>query len=89
MKKKYSKPYIFIESFQLDASIATSCSAENKYPIHFGVQTCSAGNEEGETYVDVLGNACTINVSDNKGGDDNDTFCYHGSINPYDLFINS
>ena len=30
MKKTYTKPYLAVESFQLDAAIATSCSEQNK-----------------------------------------------------------
>ena len=92
MKKKYSKPYIFWESFQLDASVATSCSSQNKAPLNFGISNCKSGDDEGEQYVDYLGNACDNDIFVGENGmigDDNDTYCYQGPIDPYSIFINS
>ena len=88
MKKKYSIPMLRLAHHGLAADWKKWWGA-NAIRRAICPEQLDAGDEEGETYVDVLGNACTINVSDNKGGDDNDTFCYHGPINPYDLFINS
>ena len=35
MKKNYTKPYIVVETFQLDAAIADSCSSEGKQALNF------------------------------------------------------
>ena len=45
MKKTYSKPYIAVESFQLDAAIASSCSSTGKMPLHFGQNSCTSFEE--------------------------------------------
>lgn len=85
MKKIYKKPYIVVESFQLDAAIASSCSHSNRLPIHYGENTCTPFEEApGLLY---LGLACATNggydlVSDLDGSDG---FCYHGPIPELDL----
>lgn len=85
MKKKYVKPYIVIESFQLNAAVAASCSSEGKIPINYGEGTCNDMDEAGTGY---FGQACETNVTV-SGGDDNDEFCYHGPIDPYATFLKS
>lgn len=90
MKKEYIKPYLAVESFQLNAAIATACSAEyitgtneKKTAIHYGEDSCTLIEELGISYI---GNACgtdIVNVTDD------DYFCYHGPIDPYAMFIKS
>lgn len=89
MKRKYSKPYLAMESFQLNAAIATSCSSEGKQPIHYGENTCIVGNDSDEQAIEYLGNACKLDIIGKVGGDGNDTLCYHGPFDPYDVFIES
>lgn len=89
MKRNYSKPYLVMESFQLNAAVAASCSSEEKQPIHYGENTCIVGDDPGEQAVEYLGNACELDIVGNVGGDSNDTICYHGPINPYEFFIKS
>lgn len=71
MKKKYVKPVIAVESFQLDAAIAASCSAQGYIPIGYTEDTCSF---EGEYF---NYNNCQVDLT-GPGGDGNDTICYHG-----------
>ena len=72
MKKTYVKPYIAVESFQLDAAIATSCSDSGKYALGHAVNDCK--HESG-----YFGDACSpFDVTDFKGADGNDELCYHG-----------
>lgn len=74
MKKKYVKPYIVVESFQLNAAVASACSKENKYPLNYGMDVCTLDEEEpGLNY---FGPACIHNV--HVEGDGNDLICYHG-----------
>lgn len=79
MKKAYVKPYLAVESFQLDAAIASSCSSENKVPLNYGMNSCTPFEEEpGLLY---FGAACANGGYDviNPGTDDtNSEFCYHG-----------
>ena len=44
MKKEYNKPYIGVESFQLNAAIADACSTMGSRPINHGETTCSFAN---------------------------------------------
>ena len=88
MKKNYSKPYLAVESFQLDAAIASSCSANGKFPLGHGMDTCTSFEEApGLGY---FGLACDKGGNDvvNPGSDNNDTICYHGPIYQ-DMFMNS
>lgn len=89
MKRNYNKPYLVMESFQLNAAIATSCSGEGKQPIHYGENTCTVGDDPGEQAVEYLGNACELDIVGDVGGDANDTVCYHGPFDPYEIFIRS
>lgn len=84
MKKNYTKPYIVVETFQLDAAIAASCSSEGKQPLNFGQNSCTALEEIGVAY---FGTGCDPQVV-KADGTGNDTLCYHGPISP-DLFMNS
>ena len=90
MKKTYSKPYIAVESFQLDAAIASSCSGTGKMPLHFGQNSCTSFEEApGLGY---FGSACAANggydVINPDTDDNNGNFCYHGPMFS-DMFMNS
>jgi len=82
-KKKYTKPYIVMESFQLNAAIAASCSSQNFIPINYGENTCTFDNGEFFNY-----NNCQIDLT-GPGGDGNDTLCYHGPLQASMTFISS
>ena len=89
MKKTYSKPYIAVESFQLDAAIAASCSSSGLIPLGFYQETCA--DEEGPGY---FGDACGRDPNGTDvtapGADSNDRICYHGPIpGVYDMYMNS
>ena len=79
MKKKYIKPYVAVESFQLDAAIAASCSSQNFIPIGRGENNCGfdTPNEEGFTYEFFNYTNCATDLTGPEG-DGNDTVCYHG-----------
>ena len=89
MKREYQKPYLAMESFQLNAAIAASCSSDNKQPIHYGENNCFMGDDPGESFIEYLGNACALDIIGEVGGDPNDTICYQGPIDPYVVFIKS
>lgn len=74
-KKKYTKPVVIVESFQLNAAVASACSTDpNKIVIHYGFDNCTAEEEEpGWGY---FGNQCAYDVA--VEGDGNDEICYHG-----------
>ena len=83
MKREYQKPYLAMESFQLNAAIAASCSSEGKTPINYGVDSCGNG------YFGVyFGSSCEVDVT-NPGGDENDELCYQGLFDPNLVFIQS
>lgn len=83
MKKTYMKPILVIESFQLDAAVAASCSSQGFIPIGHGENTCIAPGgffNYQNCEVDLTG----------VGGDENDTPCYHGPTGAAGLtFISS
>ena len=90
MKKTYSKPYLAVESFQLDAAIASSCSANGKAPLGYSMDTCTLDDNRGvyQPEMGYFGNACRHDV--NVEGDGNDTICYHGPIySASSMFMNS
>lgn len=74
MKKKYTKPFVVVESFQLNAAVAAACSKENKLPLNYGMDTCTWDEEA--PGVNYFGNLCVHDVQ--VEGDGNDTICYHG-----------
>ena len=84
MKKIYTKPYIAMESFQLDAAIAASCTSENKTALNYGMDTCKNYADAASGY---FGNVCTHDVK--VEGDGNDLIFYHGPIPADSLFMNS
>ena len=89
MKRNYTKPYLLVESFQLNAAVATSCSSEGKQPIHYGENSCIVGDDSDEQPMEYLGNACELDIINNVSGDANDTLCYHGPFDPDEIFIMS
>lgn len=79
MKKKYEKPVLIIESFQLDATIAASCSSNNYLPLGYTENDCGI-DEITEGRYQLFGpNQCEFDLV-GSGGDGNDTICYHGPI---------
>lgn len=79
MKKEYQKPYLAVESFQLNAAIAASCTSEGKFPINHGQHDCTLGDNPGEEPDVIFGAACVVDVY-TQSGDGNDGFCYHGPV---------
>ena len=85
MKKNYTKPYIVVETFQLDAAIAASCSADGKQALNYGMDTCDLDKEmPGLNY---FGDKCVHDVK--VEGDGNDLICYHGPVPATSMFMNS
>lgn len=74
MKKVYSKPYIGIDSFQLNAAIATACTTGGGQSINHGESTCSFANGQFYSLVN-----CQIDLT-GPANDGNDTICYHGPL---------
>lgn len=78
MKRAYSKPFLAVESFQLNAAIAGSCS--NDTPINHYATSCGYGViEEGEYWYYFGENNCELDVTgeSSQGGE---TPCYHGPV---------
>lgn len=86
MKKEYRKPYLMVESFQLDAAIATTCTQDGKEPIGWSLDTCNLDAEKGVDF-GYFGNACRHDVR--VEGDNNDLICYHGPIPFESVYLNS
>lgn len=91
MKKLYTKPYLAVESFQLDAAIASSCTGDDKQALGYSLNTCTLEDDKGTQEfigLNYFGNACVHNVQ--VEGDGNDQICYHGpTVNANTLFMNS
>lgn len=83
MKRKYEKPVLAMESFQLDAAVAASCSSQGYIPIGYGEDSCTFDNGQFFNY-----NNCQMDLT-GPGGDGNDTICYHGPMLAGSTFINS
>lgn len=77
MKKEYKKPILAVESFQLNAAIAGSCS--NGIPINHYEDNCGHGTatEPGFTW-EFFGDLHCVTDVTLSGGDGNDGVCYHG-----------
>lgn len=80
MKKEYQKPMIVIESFQLNAAVAGSCSDEaGEVPINHYQDNCGSGTSSDpdfqfQFFADPMCETdLTIGASDG-----NDIECYHG-----------
>ena len=76
MKKKYVKPYLGVESFQLNAAVATACSRNSAQAIYYYEDSCSFPRGSGQFFSLVN---CQIDVTD-ASLDGNNTLCYHGPI---------
>ena len=83
MKKKYEKPLLIIESFQLDATVAASCSSQGYIPIDYNEDGCSFDNGQ---FFNL--NNCQVDLT-GPNGDGNDTTCYHGPTEAGYTFISS
>lgn len=95
MKKQYKAPYLVVESFQLDAQVAASCSADGKLSLGFNKTDCKFGdNPEKEdptifTGQTVFGNQCDMLIEETFDPLTGDKFCYHESVDPSQTFFNS
>lgn len=69
MKKEYVKPYLALESFQLVAALAGSCTDANKAPLNHGIDSCILDDNT------LFGIACKESVHDFP------ELCYHGPVN--------
>lgn len=76
MKKQYESPYLGVESFQLDAAIATVCSESGAVSINHYEDTCSFPKNSGQYFSYTN---CQIDVTD-ASLDGNNTHCYHGPL---------
>lgn len=78
MKKQYKKPYLGLESFQLNAALAAACSSSSgsgrRTPINHGETTCSYPIGSGQFF---SAYNCQVDLTD-ATVDGNDTLCYHG-----------
>ena len=77
MKKTYVKPELVVESFQLNAAVAASCSSEGGEAINYSETQCE--HDGGYFALD----ACEIPVTGADQKYDNnssDEFCYHGPM---------
>lgn len=83
MKREYKKPVLVVESFQLDAALAASCSSQGYIPINYGENNCTYDN--GQFF---NGNNCQFDLT-GPDGDGNDTPCYHGPAVANETFISS
>lgn len=85
MKRTYSKPYLLVESFQLDAAIAASCSSEGGVALNHAVGTC--WNNTDDKYF-FNADYCDVDLTgpEDDGGD---TLCYHGPTLAGRTFITS
>lgn len=73
MKKIYTKPFIAVESFQLNAAIAASCSSQGKQKVGFTMDGCNLAEEApNEIYI---GKACAENILNSDINTD-DGLCY-------------
>lgn len=76
MRKEYVRPYLAVESFQMDAGLAGSCAVK----LSHDVNGCTLNDEQGLVYNMIYyGPACQAN-----GGIDmqqeNPDICYHALI---------
>ena len=79
MKKKYEKPDLLVESFQLDAAIAGSCSGEGYIAIGHWEKTCGDGTSSSYRFYAFSNDTCEVDVA-GADEDGDDYLCYHGPI---------
>ena len=79
-KKKYSRPSVKVETFQIDTAVA-SCSGEGGVALHYSYETCTALEETGDVW---FGNACAAPAYSDPGK----KVCYNAPL--FDVtFMNS
>lgn len=88
MKKKYIKPYIVIESFQLDAAVAASCSSQDYIPINYNENGCGFDEISTGYWQFFNYDNCEMDLTGPEG-DGNDTTCYHGPMLAGSTFVAS
>lgn len=87
MKKKYVKPYIAVESFQLNAAIA-SCTSEGYIPIGRSENNCGWGEGVDGNFQYFNYDNCEVDLT-GPDIDGADTICYHGPVLASMTFIKS
>lgn len=77
MKRKYEKPYMTVESFQLDAAVAQGCTPG--LTINYSEDTCGLGDGSQDEKMFQFFNwaNCAFDLSYTDG---NDAVCYHGPL---------
>lgn len=86
MKREYFKPYLAVDSFQLDAAIAGACMSGGKIPINQSVEACTLLDESEGTDL-TFGGACFENIMYGDGVNP-DGSCYQMFIGS-DMFLTS
>ena len=81
-KKKYAKPYLIIEAFQLDTAVA-SCSGDGGVAINYSLDQCDL--EDTMPGFSWFGSACENSILDAQEGN---TSCYNAPVDGM-TFLNS
>lgn len=71
MKREYMKPYLAVESFQLDAAIAGACAAAGGMVLAFSANDCTVWDDKGEKIEGeyIFGAACEASHPEDEGFD--------------------
>lgn len=87
MKREYIKPYLAVESFQLNAAIAGACSS--KIALNHQVNDCTTHDEDGikDPNVYIFGAACATEIPNGLDITQADT-CYQ-AMSMSDQFLTS
>lgn len=88
MKKKYEKPVLIIESFQLDATVAASCSSQGYQELNYNENMCGFEPGIDKQWQFFNYHNCDLDLTGPEG-DGNDTVCYHGPIDASATFLKS
>ena len=74
MRREYHKPFLAVESFQLSAAIAASCTGNGGVALNHDIGSCWENTSNGVFYNAAL---CDVDLTppDDDGGD---SLCYHG-----------
>ncbi len=78
MKREYIRPYLAVESFQLNAAIAGACGGNGQIALAHSVDECKANDATGDFGGPYYGAACDVNVVLNDGSAE---VCYHSLAN--------
>ena len=89
MKKAYVKPYIAVESFQLNAAIAASCSSSGYISIGRSENACGYDEWSDNHWQFFNYDNCEVDLTDGATDDHNGTECYHGPFEASMTFIAS